>query len=189
MKKPSKRGAIAAITTAAVAASMCMAVPAMAAGDISTGQTTSKATSVDDIAPAPKTVNSTLYTETDGTADGTADTVKGTWTVTIPDSVALQKTGNDGAPGTYAGTAQIKYAGEIGSAQNLSVTPSAVTMVDSKKWSNNVTITPTATGLSNLAYATVKAGGTGTTAFSAYFAPGNWTGTCTYTIAVGGGVQ
>lgn len=191
MRKTRKAGMCkmaAAATAAAVAATMCAAVPAMAAG-VSTGSTASEPADAEDISPSPSTVDSVLYTETDGVADGVADTVKGTWSVTIPDSVALQKEGNDKAPGVYAGTGTVRYSGEIGTAQNLTVSPSAVTMTDSKKWSKPVTITPMASGLTGLDYSAVKAGGSGEVAFSSYFAPGNWTGTCTYTIALGGGVQ
>lgn len=178
MKKPSMRGAAAAIACAAVAASMCAAVPALAA-------TVSPGT---DGAPNPSTVDTLLYTDTDGNGDGTADTVNGTWFVTIPDAVPLAKAGNDGAPGTYAGTADITYRGQIGTKQKLSVTPPAtVTMTDSKGWSSPVTVTATPTGLSDLDYAAVYGGGkggSGKTAFTGEFGAGSWTGTCTFAISL-----
>lgn len=186
MKKVPFAKAAAAACAAALAASAC-AVP-MAFADPNPIGGTSRATSQEDISPSPAAIDTKLYTRvTNGTA-GSPDTIKGGWEVTIPESVALTKDGNDGLPGTYTGTATISWRGTIGTKQTLSIASGPVTLKDSKGWSNDIdTCAHTDSGLTDIAPADnlgTLSGSTGTTAFSVNLAPGNWTGLCTYTISI-----
>ncbi|MGN0909140.1 MAG: hypothetical protein ACI4NA_05925, partial [Succinivibrio sp.] len=127
-----------------------------------------------------------VYVDIDGNKDNGSDIINGSWSVTIPDKLALTAASGTtaGQPGTYEGTAAVAYAGEIGTSQKLTVEAGAVTMHDSKGWSSDVPATVTDSGLAALDYATVKAAAGGSTKISAALGAGQWTGTCNYTISL-----